>query len=619
MSLRTAMLATLLLSLPAAAWAVGATPVVMTISEVQGTGQQSQLGGQRVTVEGIPVYAGDPARTRIGFYLQGLKFDKASKASDSIYVVLPPALAPPKERVRITGTVAELGSAPNTMTALVDVQMKLLGAAKKPFTGFFPFELIERNGIEAYEGHASTFWVTVLSSDHLFDRGELEVSFDGRLFAPTEVATPGQAAKLVAEKNQQRTITLDDSRELDAPASQWYLPWAMSEKAPYRTGTPLFVTGVIVQSGGKYRLIPQSKLSGVNHAARYSEREPAPDVNGNARIASLNVLNLFNGDGKQGAFPTPRGAETYAKYQLQQSKIVASVQALKPDVAALMEIENDGTGPDSALAQFVGALNAAGPINDYRFVDSGKGPGTNPIRVALIYRHTRVATVGDSKTLEGGPFIERSRVPLAQAFRRLVDGKRVGKSFVVVANHFKSKGCGKGETAAKELDADQDDGQGCWNATRVESAKRLDAWVRSDPTGQGADRTLLVGDFNAYAMEDPLTALRSAGWKDALAWGLADTTRKEDDRRRALEAKKISEYNMTSRIPEVYSFVFNGLSGRLDHALLSPALAGRLRGAVEWHNNADEAERFGYDGELGAPGPYRASDHDPLLLGFELD
>jgi len=212
----------------------------------------------------------------------------------------------------------------------------------------------------------------------------MEVSLGGRLFAPTEVATPGAAAGKIAEANARHTLTIDDSLDPQAPANPWYLQWPVSNKVPYRTGMPLFVNGVLVQSGGKYRLIPNSTAAVATHQARYSEREPAPDVEGNTRIASLNVLNLFNGDGKQGGFPTPRGAETYAKYQMQQAKIIASVQALKPDVAALMEIENDGVGPESALAQFVAALNTAGPINDYRFIDSGNGPGTNPIRVALI-------------------------------------------------------------------------------------------------------------------------------------------------------------------------------------------------------------------------------------------
>ena len=57
--------------------------------------------------------------------------------------------------------------------------------------------------------------------------------------------------------------------------------------------------------------------------------------------------------------------------------------------------------------------------------------------------------------------------------------------------------------------------------------------------------------------------------------------------------------------------------GRLDHALLSPALARRLRGASEWHSNADEPAGAGYAGSAVA-GPWRSSDHDPMLLGFDL-
>ena len=119
-----------------------------------------------------------------------------------------------------------------------------------------------------------------------------------------------------------------------------------------------------------------------------------------------------------------------------------------------------------------------------------------------------------------------------QAFKR---GN--GPAFVVVANHLKSKGCSEAEGA----DRDQGDGQGCWNALRVDSAKRLDAWLKKDPTGHGSALKLMVGDFNAYAMEDPVRALRDAGWADAFT---------------VAGAKR------------PYSYVYNGQSGRLDHALL---------------------------------------------------
>lgn len=563
-------------------------PTATSIGKIQGTGAQSPLLGQRVSVEGVVV--GNFAEGLGGVFIQDARGDGDPRTSDGLFVQIQAAMPPTRgQRVRVVGRVVELGEGVSTLTALQDAAITVLGPAvlPTPVPVVAPDSPAFWESVEGMLVHVAAP-LTVTGNDGLAAYGEIAVSFGGRLFAPTEVAAPGAAQALRRQDNARRALILDDNRTSKDPRNLWFLARPLDATHAMRAGSVIKgAMGVVDQRRGSYRLQLTEPLRQVTQAVR----PPVPDVNGNTRIASLNVLNLFNGDGRQGGFPTARGAETLAQYQLQLKKIVASVQALKPDVAALMEIENDGTGPDSSLAQFVVALNAAGPITDYRFVDSGNGPGTNPIRVAIIYRSSRVTTLGAFATLEGGPFLEHSRVPLAQAFQRLLDGKATGKPFVIVANHFKSKGCGKGEDAASGADADNKDGQGCWNATRVESAKRIDAWIKTDPTGTQAERTLLVGDFNAYAMEDPITTLHAAGWQDALK---------------------------LAKVEQPYSFVFEGQAGRLDHALISPALAAALRGAVEWHNNADESDRFGYE-RAGDAGPYRASDHDPLLLGFELD
>lgn len=77
---------------------------------------------------------------------------------------------------------------------------------------------------------------------------------------------------------------------------------------------------------------------------------------------------------------------------MQTARLVATIRALDPDIAALMELENDGYGPDSSIAQFVESLNADG--SRWRFVDAGRGPGHDDIRVGLIYRFDRVSPVG---------------------------------------------------------------------------------------------------------------------------------------------------------------------------------------------------------------------------------
>lgn len=417
--------------------------------------------------------------------------------------------------------------------------------------------------------------LTVVGTDGLQREGQLVLAFEGRLWQPTEVAAPDTAgyAQVMAD-NQRRRLLLDDGSPMRNPRQVPYL----AAEAVLRTGMPLRgVEGRLrVDAQGRPTLQPGRMLE-----VPALQRPPAPTVPGSLKIAAFNLENFFNGDGRGGGFPTPRGARTLEAHQAQLRKLVAAITPLDADVAALMELENDGYGPQSAIATLVGALNAApGSAGDWRFVDAGNGPGDNPIRVGIIFRAGRVDALGGPATLEGGPFADHSRVPLAQAFRA-----QGGEPFVVVANHFKSKGCGE----AADADADRSDGQGCWNATRTLSAAQLAAWMQRDPTGTGARDAVLLGDFNAYAMEDPIRTLRHAGWQDAFA---------------------------LAHVEHPYSYVYNGYSGRLDHALVNAGMARRLAGAAEWHSNADEMEASGYQ-QRNAQGPWRSSDHDPLLLGFD--
>ena len=68
-----------------------------------------------------------------------------------------------------------------------------------------------------------------------------------------------------------------------------------------------------------------------------------------------------------------------------------------------------------------------------------------------------------------------------------------------------------------------------------------------------------------------------------------------------------------------YTYQFDSESGALDHAFASPSLRAQVSGAGVWHTNADEPPFLAYDGDLKhyAPTPYRASDHDPVLIDLE--
>jgi uncharacterized protein len=411
-------------------------PGQVTIAEVQGRGATSPLLDRQVSVKGVVV--GNFAKGLQGVFVQSERDDGDPLTAEGLFIQHQGNAEPmlhSGDRVRVSGRVVELGDKSATLTALGETVIEVIGRGQVE-----PVVITEAPGHvddwERYEGMQLRIAapLTVTGNGGVASYGEIAASFGGRLFQPTEIALPGAAELAVRQDNARRLLLLDDNRTSKDPRNLWFLPQPLDDAHPLRVGSVLRgVAGVLDQRRGQYRLQLSDKLD-----IAQAPRPDAPNVPGDVRIASLNLLNLFNGDGRGGGFPTERGAETAAQYAEQQRKLVVVVQALRPDIAALMEVENDGIGKDSSLAQFVAALNAAGPIRDYRIVDAGARPGDDGIRVAMIYRSSKVKPYGRAALLRGGPFAGLSRVPMAQAFRA---GR--GPVFVLAANHFKSKSCGR--------------------------------------------------------------------------------------------------------------------------------------------------------------------------------
>lgn len=559
-------------------------PLPLPIGKVQGHGPTSPMVGQTVHIQGV--VTGNFVSTLHGFFMQDAngEDDGDPSTSDGIFVAWSSAQSPKVlrgNRVRVEGIVAEVGRGEDQQTTLEATSVEVLGRGVTLVTEL-DATLDAAAEWERYEG----MWLRlgepmiVTGNDGLLRFGELAVSFDDRQFSATELRRPGRSADTLNADNQRSRLILDDNSTAEYPDTIWYLPEPLSRQAPLRVGSVVHGVEGILQHSFGWRLQLTEKIERIEQAPR-----PAPpELPDGVRVASFNLFNWFNGDGQGAGFPTPRGATTRQEMNRQRDKLVAAIIGLKPDIAALMEVETDGYGRTSSLAELVTALNSEWPEAGYRMVDTGMGPGTDVMRVAMIYRQARVEPVGAPLTLEDGPFATLNRVPLLQAFR--TTGGHV--VFQVVANHLKSKRC----TDAEGANAEQGDGQACWNAVRTEAVQALDAWLDTNPGGQSVLGTVILGDLNSYAKEDPLQALRAAGWRDALTVGGAKGA---------------------------YSFNYRGLSGRLDHALLSPGLLPHLRAAVEWHINADESEAFDYRSEHRekdwyAVDPYRSSDHDPLIL-----
>lgn len=572
-------------------------PAVL-ISSIQGAALKSPLQGQLTTSEAVVI--ADAIDGLGGVFLQEEQADRDGDpmTSEGLFVQIDGA-RPKVERgdvVRVQGRVAEIGEGEATLTALVELSsFQFCGRLDElPQAALVEEAPLVAEDWEALESMGLRIEpiATLLSNHALLARGEMLVGLDGRQWSPTERHPPGAEARALAADNDRRRLLLDDGSITRAPPERvHWLPATPSIDAPYRIGSSLRgIAGVLDQRQGSYRLHVQERVEVV----QAQRPESAPEVAGTLRVASMNVLNYFNGDGRGGGFPTARGASDAEELTRQRAKILSALKAMDADLYVLVEIENDGYERGSAIAELTQRLNQArGRPREYDYVRApGERLGGDLISVGMLYRPRKLAPVGPAASLQQAPFDHGSRAPLAQTFELAKTRARL----TVVANHWKSKGGCEGADAA---DQDRGDGQGCWNGARVAAARLLKDWLASDPTASGDPDLLIVGDLNAYSQEDPMRLLHEAGYVP-----------------------------LGQRDADHYSYHYDGASGSLDHALASASLAPQARGAAVWHINADEMPDFDYnreqrpravDARMFRSDPFRSSDHDPLLVGFDLE
>ncbi|BCU77222.1 hypothetical protein llg_19370 [Luteolibacter sp. LG18] len=570
------------------------------IHTVQGNGAASPLVGQPVVVAGIVTgFYLNSDGSRAGFYVQAADADADAdpNTSEGVYVYANGSSAVTTvlgtlaigDTISVSGTVREFSTLTelDTLTALSKT-----GTAPLPTAAAVTLPFASATALEKLEGMRVTLpqTLSVTNNYYLGRYGEFDVSSGGVLQQPTNVVAPGAPALAKQAANNLNLLTVDDGSAKEDPDTTPYLfGGGTPVQNTLRTGdTVAGLTGVITYlSATSYLLEPTV----VPVFTRANPRLGPPSVGGSLKIVGANVLNFFNGDGAGGGFPTSRGATTAAELVRQRKHIVASLLQINADIYGLTEMENDGFGSASAVQDMVNALNAAAPSGTvYAFSNPGVSPiGTDEITCAFIYKTNTVAPVGAAVVNTAAIF---NRPPLAQTFRQISTGEKL----TVCVNHFKSKG----SPPTSGVDTDQGDGQSAWNNRRTQQATTLASWLATNPTGDADPDILIVGDLNAYAKEDPITALKNAGYTN-----------------------QIERFEGEGG----YSYQFDAQFGHLDHALASPGLHTQITGAQSWHNNADEPVFLDYNTEYKSAfaqtvndgdTPWRASDHDPVVIGVSL-
>jgi len=558
---------------------------VVRIHDIQGTGPASPMAGVAgITIEAVVVGDFQGASLLSGFFVQEQDEDVDSDplSSEGIFVYDGGAATDVSigDVVRVTGDVTEYYGL-TELNRVTDITVVESGQLPEPAVVTLP--VAETTDWERYEGmsiHIDQVMV-VTGTANLARYGEVVLSAGQRRYAPTNVAAPGPPALAVADLNSRSSIQLDDGRTIADPRA---LPPYLGLDNTLRAGDRMpGLSGVLSFGFGAYEVQPVGPVV----FERTNPRPPlSPARRATIKVVCLNVLNYFNGDGHGGGFPTSRGADTLEEFNRQTDKIVSAIASMDPDIAGLIEIENDAP-PHSAIEDLTNALNSEYGDDAYDFIDTGM-IGIDQIRVALIFKPDSVTPIGDAAILDSSvdpSFSDTLNRPcLAQTFRH----NATDEVFTIVANHFKSKG----SPCTYMGDPDAGDGQGNCNLTRTAAALALMNWLTTDPTGSNDPDFLVTGDFNAYAMEDPIVAMEEYGYRNLVKGFVADS--------------------------DMYSYIYSAQSGCLDGAMCSPAMAHQVCDLSIGHINADEPAALDYNDDnppgLYSPGAYRSSDHDPIVI-----
>ena len=297
-----------------------------------------------------------------------------------------------------------------------------------------------------------------------------------------------------------------------------------------------------------------------------------PDFKGNPRTAAPNNAKLGDYDTKICGFNLEYFMNRDA---LQRTRISKAIRAIDADIYGFVEV-GGGTGPVRALVEELDKQRGAGTYDFVRWNGYASASADYTCN-HIVYDSTKWEPYRDNYMISAPSPVNRK---LIQAFRN----KKTGFVFIFSINHFKAKsGTGTG------ADADQGDGQGIYNATRTREANAVLDRLDLLRYYYGTEKILVMGDLNAMYCEDPIRVFTNKGYE-----------------------------NQTNRFDEAeYSYCFDDYVQYLDYSLASPDMRELVTGATVWHINSDEPSFFDYDrDETRQDGPYRCSDHEPVIVGF---
>ncbi len=278
-------------------------------------------------------------------------------------------------------------------------------------------------------------------------------------------------------------------------------------------------------------------------------------------VCAANIQNYFFDLGGYAQRKT-----TKKQQQMQTEKICKAFKQIDADIYALCEIQRG----DSAPQMLVDAMNAMAKKEKYAYVSDG-WDNQDMIACGYIYRKDRVRAYGEMVHGYADTASHYHYRLVAMGFEELSSGEK----FVLNINHLRSKRGTGAESNEKRM-------------ANVDSLLVMLDKIESEQIFDDAD-LLLVGDYNAYAQEEPVQAIVRAGYEDLVM---------RDD--------------STS-----YSYIYHSEAGCLDRVFASETMAKQVQKVAVYHLNADYFYSRGFKRGLDDT-IFRYADHDPVLISVKL-
>ena len=278
-------------------------------------------------------------------------------------------------------------------------------------------------------------------------------------------------------------------------------------------------------------------------------------------VCAANIQNYFFDLGGYAQRKT-----TKKQQQMQTEKICKAFKQIDADIYALCEIQRG----DSAPQMLVDAMNAMAKKEKYAYVSDG-WDNQDMIACGYIYRKDRVRAYGEMVHGYADTASHYHYRLVAMGFEELSSGEK----FVLNINHLRSKRGTGAESNEKRM-------------ANVDSLLVMLDKIESEQIFDDAD-LLLVGDYNAYAQEEPVQAIVRAGYEDLVV---------RDD--------------STS-----YSYIYHSEAGCLDRVFASETMAKQVQKVAVYHLNADYFYSRGFKRGLDDT-VFRYADHDPVLISVKL-